>query len=272
MSMRACFINVGHGDSTLLQIHEKGFKESWYGILIDANSEDSPVDLAKYLKDKNTQHLQHVIITHPHWDHMSGLFDIVDAGINVHNIWECKYKHDSPESKDYRDLVKKLEKAGTTIHKPVASTNPVNLLSTTQAYFFGPPQSDKEDIHDASIVVKIIHRYTDSQESKNASILFGGDAECKQSSAGQDCAWDRIYKNYNSYLSSGVLHASHHGSINGCHEEAIKAINPFRTIISVGNKHGLPDKEALKIYEKYSRTSVTLTRDVKPDYCLTWGN
>jgi competence protein ComEC len=271
MSMRANFINVGHGDSSLVQIYEKGFQNSWHGILVDANSEDAPVDIAKYLKDKGTQNLLHVIITHPHWDHMSGLFDIVDAGIKIHNIWECKYKHDSYESKDYRKLIEKLKKGGTIVYKPTASTNPVNLTSSTKAYFFGPPSTEKDDIHDASIVIKLVHDYEQDGKKGRGSILFGGDAECKQSENGADCAWDRIYKNYKAYLDSSVLHASHHGSINGCHEEAVKSINPYHTIISVGNKHGLPDSKAVKIYEKYTQTKVILTRDQTIDYWLSWG-
>jgi beta-lactamase superfamily II metal-dependent hydrolase len=86
----------------------------------------------------------------------------------------------------------------------------------------------------------------------NRTIIFGGDAE--------QAAWESIFKKYGSGLKCDVLKASHHGRDSGYHQEAVKAMSPGVTIISVGKK---PDSDATNKYRKYSK-KVWSTR--------WWGN
>ena len=69
---RIHFINVGEGDSILLEIEGRS-------ALIDTGNLISGPHLVKYLKGKGIEKLDYLIITHPHPDHMGGVFFILPA-------------------------------------------------------------------------------------------------------------------------------------------------------------------------------------------------
>lgn len=92
-----------------------------------------------------------------------------------------------------------------------------------------------------SIVFKLTPTKGNTVVSKDWSFLFSGDAEYE--------SWEmmRQITEIRKNLPSKVLKVPHHGSINGIDEESFKVINPEFSIISVGQKHGLPDHQTLNL-------------------------
>ncbi|OGI03686.1 MAG: hypothetical protein A2Y25_08085 [Candidatus Melainabacteria bacterium GWF2_37_15] len=75
-----------------------------------------------------------------------------------------------------------------------------------------------------------------------SKIILGGDAENE--------SWNHIVENYKDEIANAtILKASHHGRDSGYHQEAVKTINPFVTVVSVGKK---PETDASNKYRQYS--------------------
>jgi len=89
----------------------------------------------------------------------------------------------------------------------------------------------------------IVFRLTPT-ESRGWSFLFSGDAE--------EESWEmmRQMPQVRESLPARVLKVPHHGSINGINEAAFRAINPEYAVISVGQKHGLPDGQTLSLIKR----------------------
>lgn len=99
------------------------------------------------------------------------------------------------------------------------------------------------DANNQSIVFKLTPVEGSSDESKGWTFLFPGDAELE--------SWENMEQTgVEEILPSKILKIAHHGSINGTDKTAFNIINPEYCIISVGQKHGLPDREALNIIKK----------------------
>jgi len=77
---RIHFIDVGEGDSILLEIEGKS-------ALIDTGNLISGPRLVKYLKEKGIEKLDYLILTHPHPDHIGGVFFILPV-LKVEKIYD----------------------------------------------------------------------------------------------------------------------------------------------------------------------------------------
>ena len=95
-----------------------------------------------------------------------------------------------------------------------------------------------------SIVFKLIPKVKKTAASSQWSFLFSGDAEQE--------SWEmmRLTAGVKENLPSRVLKVPHHGSKNGIDKESFKAIDPEYNIISVGQKHGLPDGQTLNLIKE----------------------
>lgn len=69
-TMLVHYIDVGQGDSVLIQVNNKN-------ILIDSGPNDSKNKLFTYLESQKIKKLDYVIATHPHEDHIGNMYDIV---------------------------------------------------------------------------------------------------------------------------------------------------------------------------------------------------
>jgi hypothetical protein len=102
----------------------------------------------------------------------------------------------------------------------------------------------KRNANNQSIVFKLTPA-VGVTEAKKWTFLFTGDAE--------EEAWDEIVSNaqLSSNLKARVLKIPHHGSSqNGITKNGANKVNPEYSVISVGQKHGLPDKETLNILQR----------------------
>lgn len=95
-----------------------------------------------------------------------------------------------------------------------------------------------------SIVFKLTPETGSSAGFRTWTFLFSGDAESD--------SWEMMRQTPEvaGNLPSRVLKVPHHGSRNGMNEAAFAVINPEYSIISAGQKHGLPDEDTLNIIKR----------------------
>jgi len=137
------FIDVGQGDSILLQSGEKN-------MLVDAGPRESGSKVVSYLKSQGVSSLNVIVATHPHEDHIGGIVDVLN-NFNVGLYVDNGVTH---TTSTYERLVNKLVddqtpyaevKAGKTI--PFAEGITVSVIS---------PSSISGDMNDDSIILKVV--------------------------------------------------------------------------------------------------------------------
>lgn len=104
-----------------------------------------------------------------------------------------------------------------------------------------------------SIVLKLTPKEGKAAESKKWTFVFTGDAEHE--------SWEmmRQIAQVRNNLPSKVLKVPHHGSVNGIDEPSFRAIDPEYSIISVGQKHGLPDGQVLNLIKRDGKRKLFCT-------------
>lgn len=209
------FIDVGQADAALVLCDGES-------MLIDGGNVADSGLMYSYLKKYSVSHLDYVVATHAHEDHVGGL-----AGALNYATVDTVYCPTTSFGTDaFEDFVKYVErrKAKITVPKAGDSFNlggaEVLIISCNAA----------EGTNNSSIVLKITYGET--------SFLFTGDAE-------RDAELEMIDGEYD--LSSTVLKVGHHGSDTSTSYVFLREIMPEYAVISVGanNEFGNPTEDVL---------------------------
>lgn len=209
------FIDVGQADAALIQC------DGHYMLIDGGNREDSDL-MYSVLKAAGVAHLDMVVGTHAHEDHIGGLagaLNAADADLVLCSTTEY-------DSKAFANFKKYAEERGGGIQIPsVGDTYP---LGAAQVQILGVNSS--ADGNNTSIVLKIWYGET--------SFLFTGDLEREGESVLLDSGYD---------LSATVLKVGHHGSDDATSYPFLREIIPSYAVISVGegNDYGHPHDGAL---------------------------
>lgn len=192
-------------------------------LLIDGgNAEDSSL-LYTYLKNHNINHLDYVIGTHAHEDHIGGLA----GALNYATVGTAYCPTTSYDSKAFGNFVKALDNHGVSITIP-STGDSFNLGSATCSIL--AVNTDSNDPNNTSIVLRIVYG--------NTSFLFTGDAEREV---------EQAILNRGTNINSTVLKVGHHGSDTSTSYVWLREIMPQYAVISVGNdnSYGHPTEEVL---------------------------
>ena len=210
------FIDVGQADAALVLCDGKA-------MLIDGgNVEDSSL-LYTYLKNNNISHLDYVIGTHAHEDHIGGLA----GALNYATVDVAYCPATSYDSKAFGNFVKTLDKHGVSITVPTTGDS-FNLGSATCSIL--AVNTDSSNPNNTSIVLRIVYGDT--------SFLFTGDAEREV---------EQAILNRGTNINSTVLKVGHHGSETSTSYVWLREIMPQYAVISVGtdNSYGHPTEDVL---------------------------
>ena len=229
--LKVIFFDVGQGDAGFIETPQR------HQILIDGGP--GSVILEKLGKSMPfyDRTIDLIILTHPEFDHLSGLNEILKK-YKVSNILWTGIVRDTAEYKEWKKLIEEekaeifIAKAGQKILWESETNNYMEVL-----YPFENLEGKVfEDSNNTSIISKLVF-------GKN-SFLFTGDAY-------KNVEGELINKK--AEIDSDVLKVSHHGSKTSSSEEFIKSVSPQIAVISagIGNKYGHPHQEVLELLEKY---------------------
>ena len=258
--LRAIFLYVGQGDSTLFVIPDK---DNYRFVLIDCNRHPDAkgIDLTKLIKDLCDNPLDIYINTHPHKDHLLGIKDI-HKEVSVSKIWHSGHEPKGDHKDAYKELNDVMKDIGDDNVQELRGTKEEKNLWDILYNCLAPADYVKDDIdkEDADNHYKRVHeyctvlRFTYGEDPK--SILMTGDADY--------VAWKEHITEYHAdRLPSQVLNAAHHGSRSffmekggdDPYEDHIKKIAADYLVISAPSRSESdfdhPHKDAVKIYEKY---------------------
>ena len=191
------------------------------------------------------------ICTHRDADHMRGIKK-VNEYFPIGSIWDSGHPGTTTDSTEYLEYMELRRKVGAQVKKRKTRQD---LGATRLRYLSAQDDRLEKNANAQGLVIKVEHM---SNGNCGSSVILTGDCDAETWRYG-------IMKDYDAAdVKSSILMGAHHGSITFFDDPADKnyyvvhmqAISPAMTVISVGeNAHGHPDKNAIKLYEKYSTGS-----------------
>ncbi|MDR1821173.1 MAG: MBL fold metallo-hydrolase [Oscillospiraceae bacterium] len=234
------FIDVGQADSALVVSGSAA-------MLIDGgNAADSDL-VYTFLKDHGVTHLDYIVATHAHEDHIGGLSGALQyASADVAFCPVTEY-----DSRAFTSFVKQLNKQGKEITVP--KPGDAFRLGGADVRILAPLKPSDEP-NNTSIVLMITYGKT--------SFLFTGDAERAEEA-------DILAAGYD--LSATVLKVGHHGSGTSTTYPFLREIMPQYAVISceTDNSYGHPHEDTLsrlrdanvKLYRTDMQGAITAVSD-----------
>lgn len=238
------YIDVGQGDSILIQVNDKN-------LLIDAGSGSSEDDVVNYLNKNNIKKLDYVLATHPHEDHIGGMDEVIE-NFEVGEFYSPKV---AANTKTFKNMINELNKKNLKINIVAEGmSDEFNLGEGAEVEVYTPMKGSYGKLNNYSPIMKVSYGET--------SFLFTGDAE-------REAELEAISSVEN--LKSDVLKVGHHGSSLSTTEKFLEKVDPEVGVISVGegNKYNHPTDETLSRLNDKSiktyRTDIDGTVVIKSD-------
>lgn len=240
------FIDVGQGDATLIKTSQG------HRILIDGGPGES---LLQTLSEEILfyESIDLVILTHPHYDHISGLVEVLRR-YNVENVLYTGVREESEVFYRWKEEVGEytVARAGMRIS---TETFHIDVL-----YPFEDLDGEYvDDINRASTIIRFVY--------DDYSFLFTGDAYAAEEKevvlAEELCKESEEYFCRVMNLDSDLLQVGHHGSKTSTTEEFLLAVSPQVAVISAGadNRYGHPHKDVVDLLEKHGVVVMRTDRD-----------
>jgi beta-lactamase superfamily II metal-dependent hydrolase len=236
------FLDVGQGDSILLQFNNKN-------VLIDAGDQDSGPRVTSYLRSHGVSSLDLVVATHPHEDHIGGLITILND-IPIKQVLDSGQTHTTQTFENYLNLIDQknilfnIAERGQTIDLDPAIK--IEVLSPSATLF--------DNLNENSIVLKVTYN--------KVSFLLAGDAGFQAEDSIMAAGYD---------LKSDILKVGHHGSSSSSGSDFLSRVMPTGSIIEVGatNSYGHPTSKTLsalqntgsKVYRTDLDGNIVVTTD-----------
>ena len=273
--MKITFLNVGQGDSIILEWNDKGIDKL---ALIDSNINERKQNPAlDYISQKENFTFEFILLSHPHTDHFSGLYDIINY-CKDNSIIINMFLHTCHQLKDYLRSTVKTNSANTELVKlflfawelrqkniirryssidnekrDIVLNDDINISilspSTIEDFKFTshePLYNDEEDydcIPDANWLCTVLRIYS---KKDDWSVILTSDSPLK--------VFTRIRKdNFNTYSGLLVLtQCPHHGSkkcLNKMFWKNYSKIEHTPVVFSVGNNiYDHPSGEVVNFY------------------------
>ena len=214
-------IDVGQADSFF-------FQQGDDTALVDCGTRSSGEDVVEYLKAQGITQIDYVFGTHPHDDHMGGMYDVItNFEIGKIIIPEIDPKHGTTNW--YLKLVDEIATGDYEVEFVELGT--VYTLGDAEMKVIGPISDPGDNKNNYSTVLKVSFGEMD--------VIMTGDAETQVEK-------DILESGEN--IQAEILKLGHHGSDTSNSSEFLDEVNPIYALIScgVGNKYEHPIKEIMQ--------------------------
>jgi len=218
-TLKIHFLDVGQGDSTLIMLPDGT------NIMVDTGSPVAGPMLVDNIKSLGIDRIDHLILTHPHDDHIGGIFNILHA-MEVRNFHDNSFNnHESNLFHDYVQLVRKDQSRYHVIH-----AGNIMDFGAVKIEVLNPILPSTGLINEDSIVLRVSY----------------GDINILMSSDVRNIGENRILQS-GAELKSNILKVGHHGDRNASTSSFLEKISPEIAVISAGkdNKYSKPHEDAL---------------------------
>jgi competence protein ComEC len=254
--LKLSFIDVGHGDSILIEFPKGKRMLIDGGGLYEDRFDTGKNVIAPFLWKKKIRKIDTLVLTHPDPDHLKGLIFIA-AQFSIGQFWDNGFKTESESYLHFRRILSEKKISTQSLNE---ETLP-QIINGVEISVLNPPvwiaaqeQVPHWDLNNSSLVLKF--------QFKDVSILLAGDI-------GKE-AEGRILKK-GSPLRADIMKIPHHGSSSSSSPVFLERVKPTYAILSVGERNigRLPHPEVLKRYSqvgsKIFRTdkhgAITVTTD-----------
>ena len=156
------FFDVGQGDAHFVETRD-GTQ-----ILIDGGPPNKILNNLSNVLDFNDRHIDAVILSHPHADHVSGLIEVL-KNYEVDYVFESGVNYETPEVQEFRGLVGSESLKRVIVDKPLN----LNFFGGAKLQLIYPDKSFEgktlKQVHDSMVVAELLYN--------GKRVLFAGDME-----------------------------------------------------------------------------------------------
>jgi competence protein ComEC len=236
------FIDVGHGDSILLEFPKGKRMLIDGGGLYEDRFDIGKNVIAPFLWKKKIRKIDYLVLTHPDPDHLKGL-NFITSHFSIGQFWDNGLQVDS---EPYLQLRKTLEANKIKMESLNRDTTP-QMINGVQISILNPPfllvtkDASRRKVWDPSFLNN--HSLVMKLQFKKMGLLLTGDIQKE--------AEYQILKTGHP-LRSDILKIPHHGSASSSTPPFLQRVKPTFAILSVGERNigRLPRPEVLRRYEE----------------------
>ena len=218
-------IDVGQADSFLLIQGDEV-------ALVDCGTRSTGKDVVEYLNNLGITKIDYVIGTHPHDDHMGGMYEVL-VNFDIGTIIIPNLENEDITTNWYLKLINEIKTGGYKVK--YAKKDDVYYVGKTKMRILEAETDVNGNMNNYSIVLKVSFGDIDT--------IMTGDAETDIEEKILDSGAD---------IDAEILKVGHHGSDTSNSEAFIDAISPEYALISskVGNKYEHPIKSTMEKLEE----------------------
>jgi competence protein ComEC len=219
-SLQVSFINVGQGDSALIQ------DQNGFDVLIDGGKSSAGPTVVGYLRDQGVDDVDVMVASHADSDHIGGLIDVLEMDdIPVQQVIYNGYPGDTSTWFEFATAVANEGLSLTAAQYPLIYT-----WGSVSAHILNPVSGLIDpDQNDASVVILLDHN--------NIEFLFTGDISSIEEA-------EIVARG--TPVAAEILKVPHHGSKYSASADFLSEVQPNEAVISVGsNSYGHPTDETL---------------------------
>jgi len=236
------FLDVGQGDSSIIITPDDRV------VMIDSGPNESLI--LSYLQNLGISHIDLLIATHAHADHITGMDKII-AKYRPKAFIDPGIPHTTAT---YQRMITTIDKYNINYYEGISRKINLDSLSLT---ILPPaiPLIKGSELNNNSLVVRL--------DYKDFSCLFTGDIEKEREG--------QLLTESRSNLNVDILKVGHHGSSSSSSPLFIKSVGPKIAVICCGqgNKYGHPHQETISLLQSLGieiyRTDLSGTILIKTD-------
>lgn len=219
--LKLYMIDVGQADSFLFV---KGDKVA----LIDCGTRSTGKDAVEYIKGLGITRIDYVFGTHPHDDHMGGMYDII-TNFEIGKIIMPKVKDEQVTKNWYIKLMKQIVDGNYEVE--YSKTGNEYYLGDAKIQIVWQSELEQDNVNNYSNIIKVSFGDMD--------VLMTGDAETEIE--------EEVLRS-GVQIDAEILKVGHHGSDTSSSDEFLDEIDPDYGLISckVGNKYEHPTKNTME--------------------------